>query len=121
MTPELEIKTNWVSEHDINIPIGNYVSDDLGGLIVVSNEVGCRGWSGSFNGLVGNEGDFSEMENQLTNNNEFVCGKDEVWLMSSNTPHETLLIDQGKRRTFIRITLAHNYDNTQIFQLQSVA
>lgn len=121
MTPELEIKTNWVSEHNIDIPIGTYVSDNLGGLIVVSNEVGCRGWKGRFNGLVGNEGDFSDMENQLNTDNEFTCGKDEVWLMSSNTPHETLLIEQGNRRTFMRITLAHNYNNTRLFKLKEVA
>ncbi len=120
-TPELKITTNWVSEHNIDIPIGKYVSDDLGGLIVVSNEVGCKGWKGKFEGLIGNEGDFTNMETQLNDENEFICGKDEVWLMSSNTPHETLLIEQGKRRTFMRITLAHNYDNTQIFQLEAVA
>lgn len=114
-TPEMEITTNWVSEHNIDIPIGTYVSDNLGGLIVVSNEVGCKAWEGEFNGRVGNEGDFSEMEDQLTEDNEIVFGKDEVWMMSSNTPHETLLIDQGKRRTFMRITLAHNYDNRELF------
>jgi hypothetical protein len=113
-TPELKIRTNWVSEHDIKIPIGKYVSDDLGGLIVVSNEVGCKGWKGKFNGLIGNEGDFSSMESQLNNENEFICGKDEVWLMSSNTPHETLKISKGKRRTFLRITLNHNYLNENI-------
>lgn len=116
ITPTFEIKTNWVSEHDIKIPIGTYVSDNLGGIIVVSNEVGCRGWNGKFNGRVGNEGDFSSMNSQLSSDNEFICGKDEVWLMSSNTPHETLLIEQGKRRTFMRITLAHNYDNSQLFK-----
>lgn len=120
-TPELKITTNWVSEHKISIPIGKYVSDNLGGLIVVSNEVGCKAWKGKFKGLVGNEGDFSEMESQLNDQNEFTLGKDEVWMMSSNTPHETLLIDQGKRRTFMRITLAHNYDNSQIFKIKQVA
>lgn len=120
-THDLKITTSWVSENDIKIPVGKYVSNDLGGLIVVSNEVGCRGWGGTFNGLVGDEGDFSSMESQLTPDKEFICGKDEVWFMSSNTPHETLLIDQGKRRTFMRITLNHNYDNTNIFDLHAVA
>lgn len=120
-TPELKITTSWVSESNIDIPIGKYVSNNFGGLIVVSNEVGCRGWSGTFNGLVGDEGDFSNMENQLTDDNEFICGKDEVWFMTSNTPHETLLIEQGKRRTFMRITLNHNYDNTQLLKLEAAA
>jgi len=115
-TPELKITTSWVSEHNITIPIGKYVSDDLGGLIVVSNEIGCKAWSGSFNGLIGDEGDFSALENQLTKDKEFVLDKNEVWLLSSNTPHETLLIEQGKRRTFMRITLAHNYDNSKVFK-----
>ena len=114
-TPELKIITKWISEYNTKIPIGKYVSNDLGGLIVVSNEIGCRAWKGNFKGLIGNEGDFSNMKDQLNSSNEFICGKNEVWLMSSNTPHETLMIDQGKRRTFMRITLAHNYNNTQLF------
>lgn len=120
-TPELKITTNWVSEHNIKIPIGKYVSNDLGGLIVVSNKIGCKVWGGNFKGLIGNEGDFSLLKDQLTKEKEFILGENEVWLLSSNTPHETMLIEQGKRRTFMRITLAHNYDNTQKFQLKVVS
>lgn len=120
-TPELKITTNWVSEHNIKIPIGKYVSNDLGGLIVVSNEIGCKVWGGNFKGLIGNEGDFSLLKDQLTKEKEFILRENEVWLLSSNTPHETMLIEQGKRRTFMRITLAHNYDNTQKFQLKAVS
>lgn len=119
-TPKLEITTNWVSENNITIPIGKYISNNLGGLIVVSNEVGCKVWTGNFNGIVGNEGDFSHMKDQLHDDNEIILGKDEVWLLSSNTPHETLLINQGKRRTFMRITLAHNYNNNNLFELKNV-
>jgi hypothetical protein len=120
-SPELKITTNWVSEHNIEIPLGTYVSDNLGGLIVVSNEIGCKAWTGDFKGLIGNEGDFSAMENQLKKDNEIILGKDEVWMLSSNTPHETLLIEQGERRTFMRITLAHNYNNVEIFKQQKSA
>lgn len=115
ISPKLKIETNWVSEHKVKIPIGTYISDNLGGIITVSNEVGCRAWDGQFKGLVGNEGDFSSMEEQLTIDKEYILGKDQIWAMSSNTPHETLLIDQGKRRTFMRITLDHKYENAQLF------
>lgn len=115
ISPKLKIETNWVSEHKVKIPIGTYISDNLGGIITVSNEVGCRAWDGQFKGLVGNEGDFSSMEEQLTIDKEYILGKDQIWAMSSNTPHETLLIDQGKRRIFMRITLDHKYENAQLF------
>lgn len=106
------ISKDWESEHDLQIPVGKYVSSKLGGLIVVSNEVGCRAWKGNFEGYIGNEGECSAIEAQLTSDKELTLKKNEVWMMSSNTPHETLMIDKGKRRTFMRITLNHRYDNT---------
>ena len=117
VSPQLIVTTKWVSEHKLVIPIGKYVSSDLGGLLVVSNEVGCKIWGGEFTGTVGNEGDFYNMKSQLKKENEYVLGKNELWLMSSNTPHDSLLIGKGKRRTFLRVTLAHNYNNSLLFKL----
>jgi len=112
---DYKIITKWVSEHEVEIPFGQYVSDSLGGLIVVSNEVGCKVWTGEFKGRVGDEGELSSFEGQFSKDNEVMMGKDEVWLLSSNTPHESLIVEKGKRRTFLRITLAHNYVNSELF------
>ena len=54
------------------------------------------------------------MEDQLTDDRKVIFEKNQLYFMSSNTPHETLLITKGKRRTFLRITLNHNYKNESI-------
>jgi hypothetical protein len=54
------------------------------------------------------------MEDQLTDDKKVIFEKNQLYFMSSNTPHETLLISKGKRRTFLRITLNHNYQNEAI-------
>jgi len=108
---ERKIVTPWVSPYDIEIPYGTYVSDKLGGIFCVSSEVGCRAWQGEFIGEVGDEGDFSEMLPQLTQDKEVVFDKNTLYFMTSNTPHESLKIAKGTRRTFMRVTLHHNYPN----------
>jgi hypothetical protein len=60
------------------------------------------------------EGSFEKMDHQLTDDRKKIFEKDQLYFMSSNTPHETLLITKGKRRTFLRITLNHNYQNESI-------
>ena len=108
------VKMDWVLPYDITIPISEYVSGAKGGILTVSTEVGCQAWSGDFYGEVMSEGSFEKMESQLTDDKKIIFEKNQLYFMSSNTPHETLLISKGKRRTFLRITLNHNYDN-QVF------
>ena len=108
------VKMDWVLPYDITIPISEYVSADKGGILTVSTEIGAQAWTGDFYGEVLSEGDFSNMENQLTDENKVIFEKNTLYFMSSNTPHETLMIDKGKRRTFLRITLNHNYNNKLI-------
>lgn len=108
------VKMDWVLPYDIVIPISEYVSSTKGGILTVSTEVGCQAWDGEFFGEVLSEGAFTNMEDQLTDDKKIVFEKNQLYFMSSNTPHETLLINKGKRRTFLRITLNHNYDNSQI-------
>lgn len=108
------VKMDWVLPYDIVIPISEYVSSSKGGILTVSTEVGCQAWTGDFYGEVMSEGSFEKMENQLTDDRKIVFEKNQLYFMSSNTPHETLLISKGKRRTFLRITLNHNYQNEAI-------
>lgn len=108
------VKMDWVLPYDITIPVSEYVSSSKGGILTVSTEVGCQAWSGDFYGEVMSEGSFEKMEDQLTDDKKVIFEKNQLYFMSSNTPHETLLISKGKRRTFLRITLNHNYQNEAI-------
>ena len=105
---------DWVLPYDIVIPVSEYVSSTKGGILTVSTEVGCQAWTGDFHGEIMSEGSFEKMEDQLTDDRKIVFEKNQLYFMSSNTPHETLLINKGKRRTFLRITLNHNYQNSAI-------
>lgn len=109
--PVLKVVKDWELPYDIEIPVGDYITEKKGGIFAVSTEVGCQGWQGEFYGEVGAEGDFTSMQDQLTDERKVVFEKDTLYFMTSNTPHETLLIEKGKRRTFMRITLNHEYPN----------
>ena len=102
-------QTDFAIPYDIEIPIGTYVSGEKGGIFSVSNEIGCQAWEGEFIGEILDGGDFSEMTDQLKE--PIIFGENELVFMTSNTPHETLMIDKGKRRTFMRLSLNHNYPN----------
>lgn len=108
------VKMDWVLPYNIIIPIAQYVSEKKGGILTVSTEVGCQAWSGEFYGEVLSEGAFTNMEDQLTDDKKVLFEKNELYFMSSNTPHETLVTNKGKRRTFLRVTLNHNYNNETI-------
>lgn len=108
------VQMDWVLPYKLTIPIGDYISDKKGGILTVSTEVGCQGWQGKFTGEILSEGAFSNMEDQLTDDKKVLFKENQLYFMSSNTPHETLLISKGKRRTFMRITLNHNYLNESI-------
>jgi len=106
------VKMDWVLPYkDVIIPIADYVSESKGGILTVSTEVGCQAWTGEFYGEILGEGSFENMKEQLTDDKKRVFESNQLYFMSSNTPHETLLISKGKRRTFMRITLNHNYEN----------
>jgi hypothetical protein len=96
--------------YDIVVPIGTYVSGHLGGTLVASSYEGCQAWPGTYKGNVGAGGDWSDMLDQLGAAVPITANR--LWFMSSNCPHETMPIPAGARRTFIRVTLPHNYDNT---------
>ncbi len=105
------VSMDWVLPYNITIPIGDYISEKKGGILTVSTEVGCQGWHGTFKGEILSEGAYDDMTDQLTDDKKVLFEKNMLYFMTSNTPHETLLIDKGKRRTFMRITLNHEYKN----------
>lgn len=103
---------------DVVVPIGTYVSDHLGATLVASSYTGCVAWGGSFSGPVESGGALGEgVEASLQNPS--MLTEHSLWLMSSNCPHQTLRIPAGARRTLIRITFPHNYDNRCLFPLET--
>lgn len=105
------VSMDWVLPYNITIPVGDYISEEKGGIFSVSTEVGCQAWQGTFKGEVLSEGSYELMESQLTDDKKIIFEKDNLYFMTSNTPHETLLINKGTRRTFMRVTLNHQYNN----------
>jgi hypothetical protein len=108
------VTMDWVLPYKLVIPVGDYISEKKGGIFSVSSEVGCQGWQGRFIGEVLSEGNYDAMKDQLTEDKKVLFEKDSLYFMTSNTPHETLLVDKGKRRTFMRITLNHEYENKNL-------
>lgn len=107
-----EVITKFKSPFDIKIPLGAYVSESKGGLITVSSFGGCEGYAGIMPSHVGNEGAYSD--EHIKHLEPVLFEANEINFMSSNTPHRTLMIPQGTRRTLLRITLDCNYDNSAL-------
>ena len=108
------VQMDWVLPYDVVIPIAKYVSGSKGGLFVVSSNIGTKVWDGTFEGEVEAEGSYVNMVGQLTDDRLIRIPKNRLVFMTSNTPHETIEVPKGERRTFMRLTLNHNYNNEQI-------
>ena len=105
---------DWVLPYDVVIPIAKYVSEDKGGLLIASSNVGTRYWDGEVPDDVKAEGSLEHAKDILTLDVSKQVPKNTLVFLTSNTPHETLPIHKGTRRTFIRVTLNHNYQNAAI-------
>jgi len=108
------VQMDWVLPYDVVIPISKYVSNDKGGLFIVSSNVGSKAYQGIMDVEVGPEGSLEHAKESLIN--PIYVPKHELIFLTSNTPHETLEISAGERRTFMRLTLNHNYNNNQILK-----
>jgi hypothetical protein len=111
-----KIKKSWITPYKLSIPVGTYVSSELGGMLVVANEVGCKAWSGTFNVNVGDAGSLENYNDTFIDNKSTLLKKNNLYFLSSNTPHKTLHIKQGVRRSLIRITLNCDYPNKLILK-----
>lgn len=110
-----EVKTPWISEFGTKMEIGEYISSTKGGILCISDYSGCTAYE--MNGqevLVKSGGELIPSE-IISNCNEIVeFVKDKLYFMTSDTPHESHIIPAGNRRSLIRVTLAHDYDNSLI-------
>jgi hypothetical protein len=112
MADNSHVEMGFKIPYKLTIPIGRYVSSTLGGTLVASSYEGCQAWPGTYYGKVGAGGDWSAMLDQRGAPVKVTAHR--LWFLTSNCPHETTLIPAGIRRTFIRVTLPHNYDNDQL-------
>lgn len=107
------VKMDWVMPYDVIIPVGTYVSNDKGGLITVSNLTGCDVWNKPLTkDEVGDGGDCSNIDLSDYPHQELEANK--LYFMQSNLPHSSRIIKKGSRRTMIRVTLSHDYNNKLI-------
>ncbi len=100
----------FASPYGTQMPIGEYVSESKGGIICASSFAGCDVWTGDLPKVIGDGGAYDEAN--LINAEKISLQENKLYFMSSNTPHETTMIPKGTRRTLIRITLNHEYDNS---------
>lgn len=108
------VKMDWVLPFNIVIPVAKYVSSDKGGILIASSNVGTTYWDEHIDGHVGPAGDCSHLTDKLKKSNSKHIPANELFFMSSNTPHDSIKVEKGIRRTFLRITLNHDYNNQAI-------
>lgn len=105
----------WKLPYNLVIPVGEYISDNLGGILTISTNIGCRAWIDKYNFEdVKSGGNLEHKKNVLHKKTSEILEANTLYFMSSNTPHETLLQKKGTKRTLLRITLNHLYENSAI-------
>lgn len=106
------IHTPFINEFGAKPEVGIYVSEELGGIFCVSDLAGCEAFEGDFDIEVQSEGNVEHERKEIEKNgNKILFQAHQLYFMTSNTPHESLIIPAGNRRTLIRVTLAHDYPN----------
>jgi hypothetical protein len=106
LDPQLNIVTKWVSPYGVTPPLGTYVTPDFGGILIASSFEGCDVFEKERLCYIDDEGSLEHEDFQEPTRLE----ANKLYFMSSDTPHSSLVIPRGNRRTLIRITLDHSYD-----------
>lgn len=109
-----EIKKGFETPYKLDMEFGDYVSDELGGILVASSLAGCDVWEGDFDVTPNDGGDLSNNLDLFKESNKISLDANKLYFMTSNTPHASTPIKKGNRRTLIRITLNHKYPNRLI-------
>lgn len=72
-------------------------------VIVASSAVGCRAWEGVFEGQPREDGDLSHIQDQLGEG--VILPANVGFLLSGDCVHESMILQQDTKRTFLRIAL----------------
>ena len=108
----VNITTPWACPYGSTPPLGQYVSSALGGVFVAASYAGCEVWPNAVDCRIGDAGDLQHMEGQL--GESVLLEANRLYFMTSDTPHQSLIVPKGTRRTLLRITLPHDYPNAGI-------
>jgi len=106
------ITTPWACPYGSTPPLGQYMSSTLGGALVAASYAGCEVWPNAVDCRIGDAGDLQHMEGQL--GESVMLEAHRLYFMTSDTPHQSLIVPKGTRRTLLRITLPHDYRNAGI-------
>jgi len=74
------------------------------GMMIASNEIGCKAWEGEYVGTPGKGGDCSHMIEELNNMNSFLLDSNKVFLINSNGIHESICQEKETDRTVVRLS-----------------
>lgn len=105
----------WVSESGDEVPFGQYISSELGGMLLISDLGGCDAFSGDLELDIRSEGDVEHQRELIEQKlQKHDLKGNTLYFVGSNVPHESKIIKAGNRRTLIRVTLAHDYPNKEL-------
>lgn len=110
---KFSISVPWVSAYGVKIEWGKYVSDYLGGIFMASTDHGCEVYEGEFDpSLVGDGGSLEKHRSLIRKTMDIKTLKaNTLYFMTSNSPHEGVIVPAGVHRTLIRYTLDKDFDN----------
>lgn len=108
-----EVTTPWISEFGTKMEIGQYISSKLGGILCLSDYSGCTAYKLD-NKIINIKSGGELLSDEIKSNENLEFKKNSIYFMTSDTPHESHVIPAGNRRSLIRLTLAHDYDNSLI-------
>ena len=103
--------------YDIIIPVGKYISNELGGIMTISTQM-----CGSMYPIdyehddvcSGGKMPHAYIHDSVHMQDNFFK-ENELYFMTSNMPYRMWIPEQGTRRTLLHITLNHNYENKVMF------
>ncbi len=78
-----------------------------GGILLASNEVGCKAYVGEFHGEIKDGGNCEDVD--ISKTKSLVLKKNFVYLGNVHMLHETMAANEDQYRTFIRLTLPPSY------------
>ena len=106
------ITTPFKPALDIPMEFGTYVSSELGGILCASSSDNCIAHkTDNIDFHIGNGGECYWDELESSKFNRLPANK--ISFMSSNNPHESIG-GTHKRRSLVRLTLNHKYNNSSI-------
>jgi len=78
------------------------------GMLTVSSHVGCRAWSGSFDGFPGDEGECDHLVDQCIPEKGRIFQPGEVYWLDGLCVHESMAAKEATDRQFLRLSLPSN-------------